>query len=63
MSLNTHVIIHALRPSGVANEPASPDGAVAGWLLRLAGLFSSILMALLMIAHYMNLETGELKSR
>ena len=32
------------------------------WIGTLAGLFSSILMALLMIAYYMNPETGELKS-
>jgi hypothetical protein len=32
------------------------------WIGTLAGLFSSILMALLMIAYYMNPQTGELKS-
>jgi hypothetical protein len=32
------------------------------WIGTLAGLFSSILMALLMMAYYMNPETGELKS-
>ena len=32
------------------------------WIGTLAGLFSSILMALLMIAYYMNPETGDLKS-
>jgi uncharacterized membrane protein len=33
------------------------------WIGTLAGLFSSILMALLMIAYYMNPQTAELKSR
>ena len=32
------------------------------WIGTLAGLFSNILMALLMIAYYMNPETGELRS-
>jgi hypothetical protein len=66
-SIPTLVILYSAIAS-LAGSAAAVEVAHASqhtspvWIGTLAGLFSSILMALLMIAYYMNPETGELRS-
>jgi uncharacterized BrkB/YihY/UPF0761 family membrane protein len=66
-SIPTIVILYSAIAS-LAGSAAAVEVAHAShhdspvWIGTLAGLFSSILMALLMVAYYMDPRTGELKS-
>ncbi|HSA67844.1 MAG TPA: hypothetical protein VLE24_09300, partial [Methyloceanibacter sp.] len=51
--------VASLGGSSLADEVARLSGIASGiWLGMLAGLFSCILLAMLMITYYMNPETG-----